>query len=155
MLALVGAPDALAANAIQMENGLPGDSSWTAAIHDPIGNNAPIDGYANVTSVRPGGTITFQVTTNISGPTPGISVAGTWAAVGQRVVAGAGARRRLRLARTMVQHAARSKQRRRRRPEDAEREILEAADALLRVHPLHAVTVDAIMRRTTLSRNLF
>jgi len=45
--------------------------------------------------------------------------------------------------------------RRRRRPEDAEREILRAADALLRERPLHAVTVDEIMRRTTLSRKSF
>lgn len=51
--------------------------------------------------------------------------------------------------------AAEGKPRRRRRPEDAEREILEAADALLRERPLHAVTVDEIMRRTTLSRKSF
>lgn len=45
--------------------------------------------------------------------------------------------------------------RRRRRPAEAEREILDAADALLRELPLQALTVDAIMRRTTLSRKSF
>ena len=45
---------------------------------------------------------------------------------------------------------------RRRRPrEEAEREILEAAAALLRERPLHAVSVSAIMERTTLSRKSF
>jgi AcrR family transcriptional regulator len=45
--------------------------------------------------------------------------------------------------------------RRRRRPEEAEREILEAADRLLREEPFHRTSVDAIMRQTTLSRNSF
>lgn len=45
--------------------------------------------------------------------------------------------------------------RRRRRPEEAEGEILAAAEALLRERPLHEVTVDAIMRRTSLSRKSF
>jgi AcrR family transcriptional regulator len=45
--------------------------------------------------------------------------------------------------------------RRRRRPEDAEREILEAAEALLRQRPAHEVTVMAVMERTTLSRKSF
>jgi AcrR family transcriptional regulator len=45
---------------------------------------------------------------------------------------------------------------RRRRPrEEAESEILEAAAALLRDHPLHEVSVSAIMERTTLSRKSF
>ena len=45
---------------------------------------------------------------------------------------------------------------RRRRPrEEAEREILEAAAALLRERPLHGVSVSAIMERTTLSRKSF
>ncbi len=45
--------------------------------------------------------------------------------------------------------------RRRRRPEEAEREILEAARALLRERPSHEVTVMAVMERTTLSRKSF
>ena len=45
--------------------------------------------------------------------------------------------------------------RRRRSREEAEREILEAAAALLREHPLHEVSVSAIMERTTLSRKSF
>jgi TetR/AcrR family transcriptional regulator, ethionamide resistance regulator len=45
---------------------------------------------------------------------------------------------------------------RRRRPrEEAEREILDAAAALLRERPLHAVSVSAIMEQTTLSRKSF
>jgi AcrR family transcriptional regulator len=45
--------------------------------------------------------------------------------------------------------------RRRRRPEEAEREILEAARALLAERPSHEVTVGAIMSETTLSRKSF
>jgi TetR/AcrR family transcriptional regulator, ethionamide resistance regulator len=45
--------------------------------------------------------------------------------------------------------------RRRRSREEAEREILEAAAELLREQPLHAVSVSAIMERTTLSRKSF
>src|SRR5918997_508238 len=45
--------------------------------------------------------------------------------------------------------------RRRRSREEAEHEILEAAGALLRDHPLHEVSVSAIMERTTLSRKSF
>ena len=45
--------------------------------------------------------------------------------------------------------------RRRRRPEEAEGEILAAADALLRERPSHEVTVMAVMERTTLSRKSF
>src|SRR4051812_43682008 len=45
--------------------------------------------------------------------------------------------------------------RRRRSREEAEREILEAAAALLRERPLHAVSVSAIMEGTTLSRKSF
>lgn len=45
--------------------------------------------------------------------------------------------------------------RRRRRPEEAEREILEAADALLRTRPSHEVTVMSVMAETTLSRKSF
>ncbi len=45
--------------------------------------------------------------------------------------------------------------RRRRRPEEAEREILEAANSLLAELPFNGISVDAIMRRTTLSRNSF
>jgi AcrR family transcriptional regulator len=56
---------------------------------------------------------------------------------------------------TRVPPAAAEKVRRRRRPEDAEREILEAASELLRERPFHEVTVGEIMRRTTLSRKSF
>lgn len=45
--------------------------------------------------------------------------------------------------------------RRRRKPEEAEREILAAAEALLRERPSHEVTVMAVMERTTLSRKSF
>ena len=45
--------------------------------------------------------------------------------------------------------------RRRRSREEAEREILEAAAALLRERPLHGVSVSAIMEQTTLSRKSF
>jgi AcrR family transcriptional regulator len=45
--------------------------------------------------------------------------------------------------------------RRRRRPEEAEREILVAAEALLRERPSHEVTVMDVMERTTLSRKSF
>src|SRR5437879_3139831 len=43
----------------------------------------------------------------------------------------------------------------RRRPDQAEAEIAAAAEGLLRRIPLHALTVTAIMRETTLSRNAF
>jgi hypothetical protein len=58
------APPALANNRVQMENALPGDRYWTAATQDPSFSNPPIEGYAGASSVRPGGTITFQVSTN-------------------------------------------------------------------------------------------
>jgi AcrR family transcriptional regulator len=45
--------------------------------------------------------------------------------------------------------------RRRRRPEEARAEILDAARALLAERPSHEVTVGAIMARTTLSRKSF
>ena len=45
--------------------------------------------------------------------------------------------------------------RRRRRPEDAASEILEAAEKLLRRKPFHAITVDDLMARTGLSRPSF
>src|SRR5947209_5484022 len=45
--------------------------------------------------------------------------------------------------------------RRRRRPEDARREILDAAERLLRESPSHEVTVASIMADTTLSRKSF
>ena len=45
--------------------------------------------------------------------------------------------------------------RRRRRPEEAEREILDAAERLLRERPSHEVTVSEIMAATTLSRKSF
>jgi TetR/AcrR family transcriptional regulator, ethionamide resistance regulator len=45
--------------------------------------------------------------------------------------------------------------RRRRRPEDAEVEILDAAEHFLRTRPFHAMTVDDLMARTGLSRPSF
>jgi TetR/AcrR family transcriptional regulator, ethionamide resistance regulator len=45
--------------------------------------------------------------------------------------------------------------RRRRRPEDAANEILEAAENVLRTSPFHAMTVDELMSRTGLSRPSF
>ena len=59
--AVTCSPAALAANPIQVENAKPGDSYWTAAIQDGLTANPPIEGYASVTSVRPGGTIGFDV----------------------------------------------------------------------------------------------
>ena len=47
------------------------------------------------------------------------------------------------------------RKRRRRRPEDAEREIVEAAQRLLMERPANEVTVGAIMEATTLSRKSF
>ena len=55
----------------------------------------------------------------------------------------------------MARSATADRPRRRRRPEEAEREILEAAEALLRERPSHEVTVMAVMERTTLSRKSF
>jgi AcrR family transcriptional regulator len=48
-----------------------------------------------------------------------------------------------------------SGRRRRRSPEAAEREIVSAADALLREKPFRELTVDDLMRRTELSRPSF
>jgi AcrR family transcriptional regulator len=45
--------------------------------------------------------------------------------------------------------------RRRRRPEEAEREIIAAAEAFLRERPFRELTVDEVMRRTELSRPSF
>jgi len=45
--------------------------------------------------------------------------------------------------------------RRRRTPEEAEREILDAGERLLKERPLHEFTVRAVMAETTLSRNSF
>src|SRR5215218_5154631 len=45
--------------------------------------------------------------------------------------------------------------RRRRSPESAEREILDAAEAFLRERPFRDLTVDEVMARTTLSRPSF
>lgn len=55
----------------------------------------------------------------------------------------------------MVADPRRATTRLRRRPEDAKHEILEAAGSLLRERSFHEVSVDALMRRTTLSRNSF
>jgi AcrR family transcriptional regulator len=45
--------------------------------------------------------------------------------------------------------------RRRRKPEEAEREIIAAAEAFLRERPFRELTVDEVMRRTELSRPSF
>jgi AcrR family transcriptional regulator len=45
--------------------------------------------------------------------------------------------------------------RRRRTPEEAEREIISAAESLLRERPFRELTVDEVMRRTELSRPSF
>ena len=45
--------------------------------------------------------------------------------------------------------------RRRRTPKEAEREIIAAAEALLRERPFRELTVDELMRRTELSRPSF
>lgn len=50
---------------------------------------------------------------------------------------------------------AQGSRRRRRSPEVAEREIVEAAEALLRERPFRELTVDELMRRTGLSRPSF
>jgi TetR/AcrR family transcriptional regulator, ethionamide resistance regulator len=50
---------------------------------------------------------------------------------------------------------ARSPKRRRRSPESAEREILDAAEAFLRERPFRDLTVDEVMAGTTLSRPSF
>ena len=55
-----GSSAALAANPIQIENAKPGDSYWTAATRAPT---SAIQGYAGATSVRPGETVGFHVST--------------------------------------------------------------------------------------------
>jgi TetR/AcrR family transcriptional regulator, ethionamide resistance regulator len=55
----------------------------------------------------------------------------------------------------MAQAPAASARRRRRSPEEAEREILDAGERLLKRLPLHELTVRAVMAETTLSRNSF
>lgn len=51
--------------------------------------------------------------------------------------------------------ARQSSRRRRRSPEEAQAEIIEAAEALLRERPFRELTVDEVMRRTQLSRPSF
>jgi TetR/AcrR family transcriptional regulator, ethionamide resistance regulator len=51
--------------------------------------------------------------------------------------------------------AAPEQRRRRRSPEEAEAEILDAAERLLKTRALHELTVRAVMAETTLSRNAF
>jgi AcrR family transcriptional regulator len=56
----------------------------------------------------------------------------------------------------MATRAARSRRpRRRRRPDEAEREILDAAEALFARRPVHTVTIDEVMAETGLSRQAF
>jgi hypothetical protein len=64
VLMFAAASPALALNAVQSENAKPGDGYWRAALQDPVSGPAPIEGYANATSVRPGGTISFAVSAN-------------------------------------------------------------------------------------------
>jgi hypothetical protein len=61
LLMLAAAPPALAANPIQVENAHAGDSYWTAALQDPVPGRPPVEGYAGAASVRPGASITFDV----------------------------------------------------------------------------------------------
>lgn len=55
----------------------------------------------------------------------------------------------------MSSRAEGSPRRRRRTPEAAQKEIIEAAEALLRERPFRELTVDEVMRRTELSRPSF
>lgn len=55
----------------------------------------------------------------------------------------------------MTVRAETSPRRRRRTPEAAQREIIEAAEGLLRERPFRELTVDEVMRRTELSRPSF
>ena len=55
----------------------------------------------------------------------------------------------------MSSRAESSPRRRRRTPEAAQREIIEAAESLLRERPFRELTVDEVMRRTELSRPSF
>jgi AcrR family transcriptional regulator len=55
----------------------------------------------------------------------------------------------------MSEAAEQPRRRRRRSPEVAEREIIDAAEALLRERPFRELTVDEVMRRTGLSRPSF
>ena len=76
---------------------------------------------------------------------------------GSRAVAG-GQHRPLpeRAVRNLPRVAAETRRvRRRRRPEEARAEILASAGRLLRERPLHALTVEEIMKGTTLSRKSF
>ena len=54
-----------------------------------------------------------------------------------------------------ISRPAKTAPRRRRSPESAEREILDAAEAFLRERPFRDLTVDEVMARTTLSRPSF
>src|SRR5688572_14292172 len=55
----------------------------------------------------------------------------------------------------MTVRAESSPRRRRRTPEAAQKEIIEAAEGLLRERPFRELTVDEVMRRTELSRPSF
>ena len=55
----------------------------------------------------------------------------------------------------MTVRAERSPRRRRRTPETAQREIIDAAESLLRERPVRERTVDEVLRRTDLSRPSF
>jgi PKD domain len=61
-IALTVSPVALAANPVQIENAKPGDSYWMAATQDSA--SSAIEGYTTATSVRPGDSIGFRVSTS-------------------------------------------------------------------------------------------
>jgi AcrR family transcriptional regulator len=71
------------------------------------------------------------------------------------VAAGVKAGDRSRLAVVPVRQEEGSSRRRRRTPEAAQREIIDAAEALLHERPFRELTVDEVMRRTGLSRPSF
>ncbi|MGB0093694.1 MAG: hypothetical protein WBP81_14335 [Solirubrobacteraceae bacterium] len=61
-IALAVSPVAVAANPVQIENAKPGDSYWMPATQDPA--SSAIEGYTTATSVRPGDSIGFHVSTS-------------------------------------------------------------------------------------------
>jgi hypothetical protein len=66
--AVLAPEGARAANPIVTENSLPGDDTWEEAIDaDSFQTAAPISGYADATSVRPGGKIGFHVSVTTPG----------------------------------------------------------------------------------------
>src|SRR3712207_965503 len=72
-----------------------------------------------------------------------------------RVTGGTGGRPPLRSVGMEATITSQPPRRRRRSPEEAEREIITAAESLLRERPFRELTVDEVMRRTGLSRPSF